>query len=359
MIKYLITHFHNLSKRLNEIQDFIKTIELQKKLSTEYKNSEDSFGERFRSINDLIPLYDNLHNSMVQYNAAIISVYACFENYIDDIARALVEFYFNNTSTFDDLPQKIQMNYFNRIGDFLSKPQQFSGLDKTPKEVIDIIYKNISNQREISLQYEFLIKHSGNLKIDKVIELFNNLDIKNFNSRIIENYIFKKYISENKEIKFENLPTYFQTATSIFFELDRIVDARNNVAHGWYEDSRISYQSIVDDTIPFLQCLCSVILEEVVCSMFEYLLNYGKLRRFDYPINVINKNILCINSKQSILEVGDFLFYKNANAKYNVARIISLEKNYIRVDKNTDPNVDIGIGLDRPVKKSYEFYYFI
>lgn len=358
MMRYLITHFYNLSNRLNEIQNFIKTIELQKKLSSEFRNSEDSFSEQLRSLSGLIALYDNLHNSMVQYNAAIISIYACFENYIDDIARALVDFYFSNTLIFNDLPQKIQMNYFSRVGDFLSKPQQFSGLDKTPKDVIDIIYKNISNQRDVSLQYEFLIKHSGNLKIDKVIELFNNLEVKNLNSRIKNNYIFKKYISENKEIKFEDVSTYLATATAIFFELDRVVDARNNVAHGWYEDSRISYQSIVNDTIPFLQCLCRVILEEVVCFMFEYLLNQGKLLQFDNPINVFNKNILCINSKQSVLQVGDFLFYKNADAAYNIACITSLKKQDISLDKNDEPNIDIGIGLDRPVKLSYKFYYF-
>ncbi|WP_313528014.1 MAE_28990/MAE_18760 family HEPN-like nuclease [Anaerotignum sp.] len=357
-MRYLITHFNNLFIRLDEIQKFIKTIELQKRLSSEYRNSEDSFSEQLNSLNDLIDLYDKLHNSMVQYNASIISIYACFENFIDDMAKALVDFYFDNTLTFDELPQKIQENYFIRAGDFLSKPQQFSGLNKTPTDVINIIHKNITNQRDVSLQYEFLIKHSGNLKIDKVIELFNNLDVKDVNSKIKNNYIFKKYISENKEIKLEDVSTYLATATSIFFELDRVVDARNNVAHGWYEDSRISYQSILDDTIPFLQCLCRVILEEVVCFMFEYLLNHRKLQQFDNPINVFNKNILCINSKQSVLEVGDFLFYKNADNKYTVARIISLKKQDVSLDKNIEPNVDIGIGLDKPVKTSYEFYYF-
>lgn len=352
-----IKQFEILNVRLNEVESFIKLIETQKKLSAEYKQLVDKSSIPLINLETYMNYAEPLNNSLVQYNAIIISIYACFENYIDELCKCYLQLYFDNILKFDDFPEKVITNYFKQAGEFLSNPQRYSGLELSPEIVIRHLHGNIKNDRNMPLLNEFLLAHGGNLKIDKVIDLFANLGIANIRARIQNNYIFKKYISETKDASFEQVSALLGSSKNIYLELERLVDARNNVAHGWNEDDRMAFSSIISDTIPFIRCLCNVLLEIILIDAFELLLKSNKLMKYDAAIQVFSNKILCINNKLAKLEIGDYIFYEDTQNNFHVAHIDSLQINGSNINKIEENNIEVGIGLDRSIKGTYQFYY--
>lgn len=362
-MKELMIHYQRFTAQMKEIENFIDVVSTQKQLYSEFKGKSTEISieisAELPSFNRLIGLADSLNNSMVHYNAVIISIYGCFENYINEIAKFLVDFYYDNISNFKDLPKKMQNNYYKQLGDCLSNPQRFSNIDKSSECVLLTAYNNVFNIKNESLQMEFLINHGGNLTIDKVTELFNNLDIKELRARIIKNYLFIKYFSETQELTYSQSIEYLKRGNLAFKELTNLVEARNKVAHGWYVDSRISFDIIKNKIMPYLVCLTNVILEEILTSVYTYLFDNGKMIEYEKPIAVYDKTILCINSKQAKIKVDDYMFYKTTDNCYKVAKILSIEKEQVKINAlgDGDVNSDIGICLDRPIKDSYVFYY--
>lgn len=350
-----IIQFQNLVKRLEEIISFITLIDIQKKITGEYKRIKDKSSIKSDNMCDYMNFIELSNNSKVQYNAVIISVYACFENYIDELAKSYISLYYTNVSKFTELAQKIKNNYFKQAGDYLTNPQRFNGLELSPEKLITNLFENINNNHTIPLQYEFLINHNGNLKIDKIVELFSNLEIDDLRNKIQMNYLMKKYISKKIDIKIEDVSKYLGSSNNNFYELERLVDLRNNVAHGWSED-RISYSLILDATIPFIKCLSNVLLEIALCESFKVLKKLSKVESFDKPIQVFAKNILCLNSKSSLVKKGDYIFYEN-DGYTQIAKIESLQINKKQIEELVEENIEVGIALDRPIKKSYKFFY--
>ena len=352
--KYII---EDLDDKLCEISTFINTIELQTQMLVEVKSIDLTQESTFPSLQALISNYKKLHNSRVYYNAIVISLYACFENFIDSIASVLIDFYEDNFVTFDKIPTSIQDKYIKNFGEYLSNPQRYNGIDKNPKEIISKVYKNISNDKNESLQKEFLLRHGGNMKIDKVEELFTNLSLKNLKSKILNNDIFKNYISEKESIEANRVSQYFANSKEAFILLDKLVDARNSVAHTWDADNRISNDYILNNVIPFLHYFCTAIYEVIISYIYES--SFDKtFDFFDAPIQVINHTILCINSKKSKLHIGDYIGFKDSKNNFKIAKILSLKKDNISEEYIIDENINIGIGLDRRIKNTYNFYYF-
>lgn len=189
--------------------------------------------------------------------------------------------------------------------------------------------------------------------------MFNNLDIKELRTRINKNYLFIKYFSETQELTYSQSIEYLKRDNLAFKELADLVEARNKVAHGWYVYSRISFDIIKSEIMPYLGCLTNVILEEILTSVYTYLFDNGKMIEYEKPIAVYDKTILCINSKQAKIKVDDYMFYKTTDNCYKVAKILSIEKEHVKINTlgDGDANSDIGICLDRPIKDSYVFYY--
>lgn len=346
--------YEKLIERLNEIEDFINLIEIQKKLlgtkEIEMINN--------KLLQDYLWHSKKITNSQVQYNAVIISLYSCFENYVDRLSKEFFVQYYQVVHKYDKLPKQIVDNYYKQVGEFLMNPQRYTGIEETQKSIIETLYANINDDSRKSFQLELIANHSANLKMDKVIELFNRVGIRNLKDKIHQNYLFRSYYAKMKERPIAEINKLLQNPkTNTFLELDKLVDARNSVAHDWNESDRISFQSIKDYTIPFIKLLCKVILEIAISELYYIMKVENKLIKYDKAIAVYNKTVLCINNKMSNLRLGNYLFFEDSKNKYGVAKIQSLQienESKTQIDKQ---NVDVGIGLDRPIKVKYKFYY--
>ena len=144
----------------------------------------------------------------------------------------------------------------------------------------------------------------------------------------------------------------------LFNILEKIVDERNNVAHGWVEN-RISFSDIDNEYIEYIHYLSKSILEILILSLFNTKYNHGKLYFIGKPIEVYDHHIIGINNKGSLLKKNDYLYAIKDKAK-KILRIESLQKDLKDIDEISEYNVDIGIGFtkhcDLNIDKNYEFY---
>lgn len=78
-MKELMIHYQHFATQMKEIEKFIDVVSAQKQLSSEFKDKSTKISVKIStelpSFNRLIGLADSLNNSMVYYNAVIISIY--------------------------------------------------------------------------------------------------------------------------------------------------------------------------------------------------------------------------------------------------------------------------------------------
>lgn len=351
------------NKQIEEILLYLELLELQKNFIAEFENNMHN-----ENSSIYVQKLSKIQNSTVQYNALIISIYGCFEEFVNNIA----EIYIKNICSFTDemkfLPINITQKYLNRLSEYLSNPNRFRrfGLDRD--KVLENFYDlfNPSTQISFGKNICFLLNHSGNLTNKQVIEFSNEIGIKiNFNS-FIDNSYFKKYLKDKFQYDDSQINVFRRKKieeNTIFLQLDTLVNERNKVAHGWTIYERISYSVIKDDIISFLkvygQTLLEIYIENLINYLFRNKLQFTNKLQFiklGNIIDIFNNNILCVNNGENLFKVGDFIIAvsKDETVK-NVFRIKSLQINKKNINEITEKNVDVGIGFenDKRIKKQW------
>lgn len=323
---YFLEVINQYKKRLDEIEKHIQFISLQKDLYNEIKSNSqmDSYAE---------PL-GNILNSTVQYNSIIICLYGCFEEFIDEIALEYIGIIDGLCTSYNELPQSIRDKHLYKVGEFLSNPQRYKGYELTIDDCVKNIYMSINSSVERKLNTELIIAHSGNLKVEKICDLFKDLGIKELKSKI-EDIVSK-----------ENLNL-----------LDELVDQRNVISHSWKVEQRLAYEKIKNETISVLRTtgekLKDILLDEIFLFMYEK----NMFESFDKPIQVINNKILCINSKSSYLKKGEsILLFKTDNKKVRL-EILGIEINKNSIDRVEEENINIGIEVNKNINENGQYYY--
>lgn len=323
---YFLEVINQYEKRLDEIEKHIQFISLQKDLYNEIKGDS----QMALYANNL----GNILNSTVQYNSIIICLYGCFEEFIDEIALEYINKINDLCNSYKELPQSIRDKHLYKVGEFLSNPQRYKGYELTVEECIKNIYTSINSSEERKLNSELIISHTGNLKAEKLYDLFKELGIKDLKSKI-EDIVSKKNL---------NL-------------LDELVEQRNVISHSWEVEQRLAYEKIKNETINVLRTIGEKIKDILLDEIFLFMYEKNMFKSFDKPIKVINDKILCINSKSSYLKKGDsILLIKTDNSKVRL-EILGIKINQKSVDKVEEKNIDVGIEVNKNIKEKWTYYY--
>lgn len=313
-------------KRLEEIKKHIEFISLQKDLYNEIK--EKSNMELYSSkLGEII-------NSTVQYNSIIICLYGCFEEFIDSIAAEYIRIINELCTSYKDLPKSLRNKHMIKVGDFLSNPQRYKGYELTVEECIKNIYMSIYSEEERTLNNELLITHGGNLKVDKIYDLFRDLGIKNLKTEL--------------ETKINKVRLKL---------LDDLIDQRNVISHSWEVDQRFAFIKIKDDIISLLVELGKTLKEILLDKIFLFIELKDGFECFDKPIKVINNRILCINSKNSHLRIGDSILLCKGNGKKIRVEVLELRVGEVNKSKIEEENIAIGIKVNKNIKENWTYYY--
>ena len=316
--------------------------------------------DRQMSLDKLKKKYLSIMNTPVAYNAVIISIYGCFEAYIDRIAGLLLDFWIENASSYKQISLPIRSKHIQKCGDFLSNPQRYQNMDITEQKVINNLNLCLVDQRGYVLNKELIISHSGNLNSIQLMQFLSELGIKDCRSRILNSDQFIEYISGKYEVSNEDARQLIRARNNddkfLFKELTQLVEQRNKVAHGWSVDERLSKEYLVHNVIPFMKMLGDALAELFLNESVKIMYLTGSLKKFDDAINVYNNRILCINCKDANLKCDQYIFANNGK-RYIALNIKEIQVNSQSVEEVLGGNIDIGILVDHDIKKNWKYYY--
>ena len=262
-------YFDEYKRQLAEIRIFIQSVELQKDVISEIEFYEKQGEKKLNLSLQYSKIIKQVVETPIQYNAVIISIYGCFEQYIDNVFNEYCLAIYGVIDNYDNLPEKMKEKHIKKLGDFLSNPQRYKNYELTDKQAVKNAVAAFNNPKEgFGNNQKLILSHGSNLKIEQILELANDLGIKNFENSIVSNYLFKSYFFKREIFNEETYNRLISNGSKPLFEmLDRLVEERNNVAHGWVE-TRIKLSDIASEYIDYMECLAESILEALIKSIY-------------------------------------------------------------------------------------------
>lgn len=353
-MRELISTYQLFESRIDDVESFICNMMLNNEIWSSFEKLELN-----KSQKNLLDYIKSSQGKTIQYNAVIISLYGCFENYIDSIFSRYIDIVFANTHNYEFLPSKIVDKYQKKIADYLVSPHHFYGFDYSINDVIGNFHKMLNSDFENSVYKRFLLMHSGNLKMEQLFNFMRDMGIDDIKSKIFKHSLMKSFLIDVLGIE---EPAYSvmlsNTSADLSKYLDTLVQQRNDVAHGWVETSRISAYDLRNYYIPYIKVLAEVILRILLCEVYgTYLHPEDSLLFNKTPIAVYKKQILCLHINGQVISKGNYILYKS-DKKINCGKIESIEINKKPVEYvNTECNV--GLKLDSRIKNTDEVCAFI
>ena len=146
---------------------------------------------------------------------------------------------------------------------------------------------------------------------------------------------------------------------SKYFEmLEDLVERRNVVAHGSEVDNLLSFD-FLDQYAEYIKLLLFPIYEALLYDCYSILVHTNSVTALGTPINVFNNSIVCINSANHAIKVGDIIISQNGDGDLNWGSIqsIKIEDSFV---EEIDPAqaIDIGMAVSFTAKKTFTYFLY-
>lgn len=364
-MKRLCSSYKSFCSQIEEIRKYIaNTLSKNDSLSLLESNATT---DKERSF---ISYLKSLNTSQIQCNAVIISLYGCFENYIDNLLADYISVVFEKTEDYESLPEKMKDKYRLKIGEYLSNPQRYKGWDISFSEIIKNYSDVLSSDFIDHVEKRFLCAHSGNLRTEELINLLTSIGISEVREKIISSAELRDYYINTADLEEDLYKAKVDRAkrdlnqTDLFDPLEQLVSQRNIVAHSWRDGERLSSNYLNENVLPFLKALSLNVLKICITELFCT----AKEDEFDFqnrtPIAVYDNHILCINNQNIAINTGDLLLYISSNShsgkKYLCSKILSIECDNVKIScVEANESIDIGMKLEEKIKQTDEVCFVI
>ena len=346
-MKRLLIEYQVFLSRVKEIQILLKKVDKNNCI----EKIEHSLFNPDHETSEYINFLKSLSGSQIIYNAVIISLYGCYENYIDNLLGVYLDILLENTSAYDQLPGRLQNKYRAKFGEYLTNPQRFNKIDLDLSKEVSNYNELLQSNMSGSMSKKFAIAHSGNLHVQEIFELINILGIENSKDKVLDSYMFKKFHLENGMDELEFNTKRARNKEDFFLPIETLVEQRNSVAHSWNVEDRITFREINDGIIPFLRMICTCVCRLCICSAFN--LNSGyQLFENQQPIKIIDNRIVCFNNQYKQISIGDYIIYESDKiTKVACIKNMQINKKDILHIPGEDSK-DIGLEIDDAIRET-------
>ena len=299
-----------------------------------------------------IEILKSLSNSVVLYNAVIISIYGSFECYVDDIVGIYIDYLKTQSPEYNMLPENVKAKNLIKSAEYISNPHRFLNYGLTVELVIQALENTINNNLSSAMHNELLKAHGGNMKTDQLNDLLKDCGIENGIQRISKHKGFETKCHE-LEASFAEIDLNGLTLNP----LNQIVEERNKIAHGWVVDDRISFSMLMNKHIPFIESFCEAIKDLFVSVVIQKYMDNNLIFSFG-PILKLwgNGTIVGINNGDFKLKVNEYLFYSTPDNWNYMFKIENLKNNNENRNTIRARNKDIAILADRKLKTNYRIW---
>lgn len=309
--------------------------------------------ERLQSImeyiNTIYPPKDVISSSLVRsqlsYNAIIISLYGCYESFVDDILYIFIEQITNQSNSYLELPTEIKTNNLKLSSEFLNSEQRFKNFGLKKEEIIENIYSG-------KVTKKLLLKHSGNLSFNNLADYFGSLGVTDLANKIKKSQLFIQYYSESKAIDHKSAENYLKVTSSdiVFNILSDLILQRNSIAHSWKSDEKIDFEIIGNEWLKFIEAFCECLQEIIIYHYAKWLVSNNKLFQ-PSKFEVFGSSIVGFYGIRLLWHENDKIIIKTSTG----LKICNIDS--AKIHKNSQASLKIsGCKLNKEHSDKYQFY---
>ena len=289
----------------------------------------------------------NISRSTVSYNAVIISLYGCYENYVNLLLEEFIRQISDNSSDYTEIPTDMKITNIHLSSDYLNSKKRYKNFNLQDEDVINNVYSG-------KITNKLLLKHGGNLSITVLSEYMKSLGVKNVAQFIKNSGEYHQYYSEKQTISVEDAKSLLSKLdnNTAFALLDDIILQRNTIAHSWKSDDKVDYLIIKEEWIKFIQIFCKCLYNIVVQFYSEWLVKHNKLfcplKHQVYGSSVVGffDVIPHWNEKNEAILI-------KSNDKIHIGKILN-----VKIHKNHQASMEIeGHSLNKENSDNYSFYF--
>ncbi|MBS3028166.1 MAG: hypothetical protein HCA25_14070 [Dolichospermum sp. DET50] len=347
-----IQSLENFKRELNQIKEYLKHIQYVNDL-TAYSVLE-SDNEQIKKLLNTLKDHDRSFRTdkrIFEYKASIISLYGLLEKYVEIWIKEYLDSLSRVVSEYNQLDKKIRDNHFElslKLINTITTRESAKYQHLTKEEVLKKLNECIVNPTNYQINTEAFVLLSGNLKHNKIVELFKYLHL-DLNNGLLNNEDLNNEIGLDKT-------TIFQTSKDdLYNKINDLVERRNQIAHG-SEVLDILGISALEPYIQFLEKYCQAIFEILVEQLIkqESICTFKKIEKV---IRIFNHKILAFEIKNYTIKVGDMLIIETQEDRFYKKPILEIQLN--KIDHQELPiteKTEIAVIVDHRIKDNHTFY---
>lgn len=347
-----IQSLENFKRELNQIKEYLKHLQYVNDV-TAYSIIE-SDNEQIKKLLNTLKNHDRSFRTdkrIFEYKASIISLYGLLEKYVEIWIKEYLDSLSRVVPKYNKLDKKIRDNHFElslKLINTITTRESAKYQHLAKEEVLKKLNECIVNPSNYQINTEAFVLLSGNLKHNKIVELFKYLTL-DLNNELSKNEDLNNEIGLDKN-------TISQTSKDdLYNKINDLVERRNQIAHG-SEVLDILGISALEPYIQFLEKYCQAIFEILV----EQLIKQESIHTFQKIENVINtyaNKVLAFELENYTIKVGDMLIVENKEGRFYKKPILTIELNNKSYQELTVlEKTNVAVSVEPKIKDNQIFY---
>ncbi|OBQ23551.1 MAG: hypothetical protein AN488_05325 [Anabaena sp. WA113] len=348
-----IQSLENFTREVNQIREYLKHIQYVNDVAAYSVLETDN--EQIRKLLNTLKEHDRSFRTdkrIFEYKASIISLYGLLEKYVELWIKEYLDSLSNVVPEYNKIDQKIRDNHFElslKLINTITTRETAKYQHLTKEEVLKKLNDCIVNPSKYQINTDAFVLLSGNLKHNKIVELFNKLNL-DLNDELLKNEELKNEIGLNQN-------TISRIEKDILYnKINDLVERRNQIAHGSEEVDDILSISELEPYIQFLEKYCQAIFQ----TLFEQVIKNESIHTFQKVENVIKifgNKVLAFAIENYTIKVGDMLIIQTKEGRFYKKPILTIELNNQREPEFTiTEKTKIAVSVDYKIKDNHTFY---
>jgi hypothetical protein len=347
-----ITSLERFKAEVNQIREYLKHIQYVNDVVGSTILEQDN--EQIKTLLNRLKEHDRSFRTeqrIFEYKAAIISLYGLLEKYVEAWIKEYLDSLSRLVPEYNQIDEKIINNHFELslklINTIISR--ESAKYQRLTKENILIKLNNcIISPTNYQINTEAFVLLSGNLKHNKIVELFKLLNV-DLNDELMKNE------SLNQEIGLQPNQISRIDKDILYNKINDLVERRNQIAHG-SETLDILGLSGLEPYIQFLEVYCQAIFE----TLFEKIIKQESIHTFqkiEKVVKIFSSKILAFEIENYTIEVGDMLIVETTEGRFYKKPILEIELDKIKYQKlPISDKKNIAVLVDHKIKETQTFY---
>lgn len=333
-------------EELNQIRQYIQHIQyVQNVLDSAIVEENTTIKTSLQNLKKHDKNFKN-QRRIFEYKAVIISLYGLLEKYV----KTWIEEYLKKItiliSDYNQIDDKIKDNHFKLSLKLIDNIIRGIEEDITKEEVLINLNSCIANHFPYVINTKAFVLSSGNLKHNKIVELFQFLNI-DLNNELIKNEKL------NQEIGVSNIER--REKDILYYKINDLVERRNVIDHDSSVDNTLDISEL-EVYIQFLEVYCQAIFETISEKIIqqESIHTFQKIEKI---IDIYNNKILAFTLENYTIKVGDIIIIETAEGKFYKKPILEIQLNKKSHQELTiyEKN-NIAVRVDSKIKDNQKFY---